>query len=138
MKSNRIIIVFIGLVIAIFSGYFIYSHNQKISLAQYYYDTGDYKKASDLNVKDISDKARLLNLAKNWGNDLNKKEDLYITIMLVSSEIQINKGKDSTYADKLEVYYKNIADYLNISTSRLDEIGKMNSKEGTIALNNIK
>ena len=138
MKSNKIIIVFTIMIIAMLSGYFIYNHYQKINLAQFYYDNGDYSKASELKTGNISDKSRMLNLAKNWTNDLNSNEDLYIDIMLISSEIDINKGKDDVYVDKLEVYYQSIADHFNVSTSRLDEIGEMNSEEGTLVIKNLR
>lgn len=126
------------MIIAMLSGYFIYNHYQKINLAQFYYDNGDYSKASELKTGNISDKSRMLNLAKNWTNDLNSNEDLYIDIMLISSEIDINKGKDDVYVDKLEVYYQSIADHFNVSTSRLDEIGEMNSEEGTLVIKNLR
>ena len=138
MKNSKIIIVFIVIIIAMFGGYFVYKHNQKVSLAQYYYDTGDYKKASDLKVGSISDKAIMLNIAKNWRNDLGNAEDLYITIMLVYDEIEANEKTDSDYANKLGVYYKSIADYFNISKDRLDEIGKMSPSEGTLIVKNLQ
>jgi len=138
MKSNKIIAVFIVIILSMFGGYFVYKHNQKVNLAQYYYDTGDYKKASDLKVGSISDKAIMLNIAKNWRNDLGNAQDLYITIMLVYDEIKANEKTDNDYANKLEVYYKGIADHFNISKDRLDEIGKMSPSEGTLIVKNLQ
>ena len=137
MKNSKIIIVFIVIIIAMFGGYFVYKHNQKVSLAQYYYDTGDYKKASDLKVGDISEKSVTLNIAKNWRSDLNNPEDLYITIMLMYDEIQANKEKDIEYVNKLETYYQSIADNFNISTNCLDDIGKMSPSEGTATVKSL-
>ena len=138
MKSNKIIAVFVVIIIAMFGGYFVYNHNQKVSMAKYYYDIGDYKKASDLKVGSISDKAIMLNIAKNWRNDLGNAQDLYITIMLVYDEIKANEKTDNDYANKLEVYYKGIADHFNISKDRLDEIGKMSPSEGTLIVKNLQ
>ena len=138
MKNNKIIVVFIVMVITMFGGYFVYNHNQKVNLAQYYYDIGEYEKASDLDIGDVSDKAIMLNIAKNWRNDLGNAQDLYITIMLVYDEIKANKKTDNDYANKLEVYYKGIADHFNISKDRLDEIGKMSPSEGTLIVKNLQ
>jgi len=138
MKTNKIIGIFIVIIIAISVGFFAYKHNQKVSLAQYYYNIGDYQKASDLKVNNISDKSKMLNIAKNWRNDLNDDENLYITIMLISSEINLNKKVDTSYVNKLEIYYKSIGNYFSISTNRLDDIGKMNSEDGILAVKNLR
>ena len=138
MKNTKITVIFIVMILSMFGGYFVYKHNQKVNLAQYYYDTGDYKKASDLKVGSISDKAIMLNIAKNWRNDLGNAQDLYITIMLVYDEIKANEKTDNDYANKLEVYYKGIADHFNISKDRLDEIGKMSPSEGTLIVKNLQ
>jgi len=138
MKTNKIIVIFIVIIIAMSGGFFAYKHNQKVNLAQYYYNIGDYQKASDLKVNNISDKSKMLNIAKNWRNDLNDDENLYITIMLISSEINLNKKVDISYVNKLEIYYKGIGNYFKISTNRLDDIGKMNSEDGTLAVKNLR
>src|SRR3972149_2377178 len=109
MKTNKIIAIFIIIIISSIGGYFAYSHYQKVNLAQQYYDKGEYKKASDLKVGNISEKAITLNIAKNWRNDIGNNEDLYITIMLVYDEIEAFKNIDGAYANKLETYYQNIA-----------------------------
>jgi len=137
MKTNKIIILFISIIIVMIGGYFVYSHNQKVNLAQHYYEIGEYKKASDLKIKSISDKVRMLNIAQNWRSDLGNDEDLYTTIMLVGDEIKAYKNTDSNYVDKLEVYYQSIANNFNISTNRLDDIGAMSSSEGTLAVKNL-
>ena len=137
MKSNKIIAIFMSVIIVIFGGYFIYSHTQKVNLAQHYYNIGDYSKASDLRVGGISDKAVMLNIANNWRNDLQNAEDLYITIMLMYDEIQANKEKDIEYVNKLETYYQSIADNFNISTNCLDDIGKMSPSEGTATVKSL-
>ena len=118
--------------------FFAYKHNQKVNLAQYYYDIGDYQKASDLKVGDVSDKSKMLNIAKNWKNDLNDDENLYITIMLISSEINNNKKVDVSYVNKLEIYYKGIGNYFSISPNRLDDIGNMMSEDGILAVKNLR
>jgi len=137
MKSNKIIVVFIVIIITMFGGFYAYNHIQKVSLAKHYYDIGDYKKASDLKVGDISEKSVTLNIAKNWRSDLNNPEDLYITIMLMYDEIEANKEKDIEYVDKLNTYYENIADHFNISKNCLDDIGKMSPSDGTSTIKSL-
>ena len=58
--------------------------------------------------------------------------------MLISSEINLNKKVDISYVNKLEIYYKGIGNYFKISTNRLDDIGKMNSEDGTLAVKNLR
>jgi len=138
MKTNKIIMIFIVIIVLMSGGFFVYKHNQKVNLAQYYYNIGDYKKASDLKVGDVSDKSKMLNIVKNWRDDLNDDENLYIIIMLISNEINLNKKVDISYVNKLEIYYKGIGNYFKISTNRLDDIGKMNSEDGTLAVKNLR
>lgn len=139
MSKNKIIIIFVALVIVISCGFFFYNHQQKVSMAQFYYNSGDYKKAADLKIRDISKKADELNNAKNWrskliygGNDklynLQVNGDtLYLNILSIHDAILYND--DKTFVSKISPYYKEIADYLNTSTTTLDKIAEMNYQE---------
>jgi len=138
MKSNKIIAIFMLVIIVTFGGYFIYSHTQKVNLAQHYYNIGDYKKASDLKVGDISEKSGTLNSAELWRMDISDDFiTLFMTIQYIGGEIEENKN-DKIYVNRLKVYYKQIADYFNISEQQLDEIRKTDRiQDGANKLRNI-
>jgi len=140
MKNSKIIIVFIMIIITSISGFFVYNHNKKVSLARYYYDIGEYQKASDLKIGEISDKARILNLAKNWRDNIEygDNQGIYITVMLISSDINKYDKTDNDYVNKLGLYYQNIANYYNISKNKLDEIANMDFAKGTSEIENLK
>ena len=125
-------------IIVTFGGYFIYSHTQKVNLAQHYYNIGDYKKASDLKVGDISEKSGTLNSAELWRMDISDDFiTLFMTIQYIGGEIEENKN-DKIYVNRLKVYYKQIADYFNISEQQLDEIRKTDRiQDGANKLRNI-
>lgn len=138
MKPTKIIIIFIVIIVAMLGGYWVYNYNQKVSLAQHYYNIGDYKKAYDLDMGRVSDKALVLNNSKNWRMDLERDvEALYVVIMIIYDEIEANEKTDSVYANKLGVYYQEIADHLNISKNHLDEIREMKSDKGIPELTKI-
>jgi len=138
MKSNKIIAIFMLVIIVTFGGYFIYSHTQKVNLAQHYYNIGDYKKASDLKVGDISEKSGTLNSAELWRMDISDDFiTLFMTIQYIGGEIEENKN-DKIYVNRLKVYYKQMADYFNISEQQLDEIRKTDRiQDGANKLRNI-
>ena len=125
-------------IIVTFGGYFIYSHTQKVNLAQHYYNIGDYSKAYNLKVGDISEKSGTLNSAELWRMDISDDFiTLFMTIQYIGGEIEENKN-DKIYVNRLKVYYKQMADYFNISEQQLDEIRKTDRiQDGANKLRNI-
>ena len=148
MKSTKIIIIFIVLIISMSGGYWIYNHNQKVGLAQYYYNIGDYQKASDLKVDKISSNALSIVNAMGWEDDINKylkyNDKFYLSSFqgvienIYNSNLLLEHGSgDKNNVEILNKYYKQIADYLNVPESRLDEIVEMGSDKGIVELTNL-
>ena len=148
MKSNKIIVIFIVIIIAMFGGYFVYKHNQKVSLAQYYYNIGDYKKASDLKVGDVSNKALSIVNAMDWKDDINKylkyNDKFYLDMFdltisnIYSANLLFKHGVgDKDEIDILNGFYKDIADYLGISINKLDELNGIGSEKRIIEFTKI-
>jgi len=148
MKTNRIIVVFIVIIIAMFGGYLVYNHNQKVSLAQYYYNIGEYKKASDLKAGDVSDKALSIANAMSWEEDVSKylkyNDKFYLdmfdlTISNIYSAKLLFKHEvgDKDEIDVLNGYYKEIADYLGVSTDKLDELNEIGLEKRIVELRKI-
>lgn len=140
MKNNKIIVVFIIMIVAMFSGYFAYNHNQKVSLAKYYYDVGDYKKASDLKVEDISDKASSIINAMSWEEQIDKfikyNDKFYLLSFdlvienIYNANLLLKHGYgDKDFVDILNKHYKEIAEYLGTTENHLNEICEMDSEK---------
>ena len=145
MKNTKIIVIFMVIIIAMFGGYFVYKHNQKVSLAQYYYDIGDYKKASDLKVGDVSSKSLSIMNAMDWEDDVNKylkyNNKTYLLLFdttisnIYSANLLFKHGVgDKDEIDILNGYYKEIADYLGVSTNKLDQLNQIGSENRMIEL----
>jgi len=148
MKTNKIIVVFIGVIILMSGGFFTYNHNQKVNLAQYYYDIGDYKKASNLKVSNISNKASSIINAMNWEEDVNKyvkyNDETYLILFdttisnIYTENLLLEHGSgDKNNVDVLNKYYKEIADYLGISVDKLDELNEIGSDKRIIEITKI-
>ena len=128
MKNNKIIIIFIAIILAMSGGYLVYNNNQKVSSAQYYYGIGDYKKASDLAVGEVSDKASILLRMSDWKSHGKDVLSMSSYISSLDSEINYIKPNDDKFINMLKSYYQDIASYLGVTTTKLDEINKMDSK----------
>lgn len=129
-------------ILAIVTGGVIYS-NEKVKLAQDYYDKGEYKEAADLNVGEISNHARVLyaivSLTTSAGD--KKTQRLLSDITLIHNEIKNSntayKVSNKDYFDILINAYKDFADCYKISTAKLDKIAEMNTSEGLTEINNL-
>jgi len=145
MKTNKIIVIFIVIIIAMSGGFFVQKHNQKVSLAQYYYNIGDYKKASDLDVGDVSSKALSIVNAMDWEDDVDKylkyNNKTYLLLFdttisnIYSANLLFKHGVgDKDEIDILNEYYKEIANYLGVSINKLDELNQIGSENRIIEL----
>jgi|GEM_PF-2020121 len=129
MKNNKIIIIFIAIIVFTSSGYFYYNHQQNVNTAQHNYDTGNYQKAGNSNVGDVSRKSKTLSAMGNWKSSYYDADSLDNIITLIYNEMETYKTSDTSYFDKLNVYYQEIANNFSISTTRLDDINKMSSSD---------
>jgi len=129
MKNNKIIIIFITIIVLTSSGYFYYNHQQKVSIAQHNYDTGNYQKAGNSNVSDIAKKSKTLSAMGNWKNSYYDADSLDNIITLIYNEMETYKTSDTSYFNKLSIYYQEVANNFSISTTRLDDINKMSSSD---------
>jgi hypothetical protein len=128
-----------------FSGYFFYKHQQKVNMAEYYYNRGDYQKAADLDVGDISSKALSIVNAMDWKEDVDRyfkyNNEIYLLLFdttisnIYSANLLFKHGSgDKDVVDILNGYYKEIADYLNVSTAKLDELNQIDYDKRSIEL----
>jgi len=133
MKSNKIIVIFIVIIIAMFGGYFVYKYNQK---------------ASDLKVNNISNKASSIINAMNWKEDVNKyvkyNDETYLVLFdttisnIYTENLLLKHGLgDKNNVDILNKYYKEIADYLGISIDKLDKLNEIGSDKRIIEITKI-
>lgn len=133
MKNKTIIIVFLVVIIVMSGGYFYYNYQQKVSMAEYYYSIGDYQKASNMNIGEVSKKALALFNASKWEKDKKDSESLYTDILLINAEKKINKN-DENFNSSINVYYKEIANYLGGNTDTLDNILKTGYQKGQVTI----
>lgn len=131
-----------------FGGYFVYNHYHKVSLAQYYFDIGEYEKASDLDVGDISRNASSIVSAMGWKEEVDKylkyNNKWYIKsfdtkiYLIYSNNLLFEHGAgDKNTIDIINKHYKDIADYLGVSTIWLDELNEMDMDKRVVELEKI-
>jgi len=110
MKLTKLIIIIIFTVIisTTFGGYSIYNHYQIIN-----------------TIQSNTDKSDALNSAKSWKNSSVNISVLSINIFLIHTNMIMYKDSDLFVFDKLNGYYKEIAEYLGTTETHLDEICSM-------------
>lgn len=129
---KKIIIGFTAIFLIITS-IFVYNYNQK---------------QSNLRVVNASNYELLIKNTMNWKEDVNKylkyNDESYLCLFdttisnIYSANLLLKHGVGDKYSViLLNKYYKEIAEYLGVSTDRLDELNQIGSDKRTIELTKI-